>query len=166
MKNNIKISPFNGSKKARLITDAANSTGCGYCLFQLRDPKDSNWELGVNIISAGSTLFKTTDLSPIDAELTGLVFAATASDYWLSYCSGIQLYTDCNGLIAMLGKSIADVQNTKHRKLLEKVQRYDFQGIHIKGEENCITECLSRLTNKFLDSIYTISEKQPLRILP
>ena len=86
MQDNIKISPFDGTKKARIITDAASSTGCGYCLFQLRDPKDTNWDMGVNIVSAGSTLFKSVEMSPIEAELTGLVFAATSSDYWLSYC--------------------------------------------------------------------------------
>ena len=53
----------------------------------------------------------------------------------------------------MLGKSIPDIQNTKHRRLLEKIQIYDFQGTHIRGSENCITDCLSRLTNKVMDSV-------------
>ena len=91
MQSHIRISPFDGSKKARLVTDAASSTGCGFCLFQLRDPKDQDWGMGVNIINANSTLFKTFGLSPIDAELKCLVFAATACEFWLSFCNNIQL---------------------------------------------------------------------------
>ena len=85
----IRLSPYNESKKLRLVIDGASSIGVGFVLFQYLS--DQNPEKGACIKSAKSSLLGETQVgySPIDVELLGLDFAARACHYWLWYCPQI-----------------------------------------------------------------------------
>ena len=76
MKDSIKISPFDGTKRARVVIDGTSSLGVGFALFQLRDPADEDFKLGVNIIAANSSLLANDQgISPIDGEMQALLSA-------------------------------------------------------------------------------------------
>ena len=116
----IGLSPYDESKKLRLVIDGASSIGVGFVLFQYLS--DQNPEKGAVIICANSSLLGEAQVgySPIDAELLGLDFAARACHYWLWYCPQIELYSDCSGMLNMLNKLMADIQNRRHQKKLTR----------------------------------------------
>ena len=83
------------------------------------------------------------DYSPIEAEAIVLSRAMEGCHHWLYYSDPVQLYNDCSGLLDLLEKPLADIENMKIRKILEKAQNYHWETIHIKGEDNCISDALS-----------------------
>ena len=122
-------------KKARLVVDRLSSIGIGYALFQLRDKNDECFEQDVNIVSANSSLLKQgAGISPIAGVLQSLVFASQTCEDWLAHCSEILLYSDCSGMLDMLGKNIADISNPGHQKQVEKIQRFSLKTQRIMGE--------------------------------
>ena len=86
-------------------------------------------------------------ISQVDGELMSLVFACRATSYWTSHCPNLQLYSDCSGLLQMLDKSICDIKNPKHMKMLSEIQTFQFESMkHIPGKSNRLADALSRLT--------------------
>ena len=59
----------------------------------------------------------------------------TAFHHWLYYCELIELISDCEGLVGMMGKHLADIENRKLQKILEKAAKYSWKLVHIKGKE-------------------------------
>ena len=55
------------------------------------------------------------------------------------------LFSDCSGLLDMMEKPLADIENQKNQKILEKAQNYHWETIHISGEDNEICDAFSRL---------------------
>ena len=94
MSTQIRLSPYDPSKRLRLVIDGASSNGVGFVLFQYLS--DQNPEKGACIIQANSSLLGESQVgySPIDAELLGLDFAARCCHYWLWYCPQIDFYSD------------------------------------------------------------------------
>ena len=103
MKKQLRLSPYNEKEPLCLVVDGASSVGAGYVLFQWRDSQDPG--AGAHIISANSTMFpKNRVFSPIDGELMALVFACRATGYWTSHCPDLHLFSDCRGLLQMMGR--------------------------------------------------------------
>ena len=146
MKKQLRLSPYNEKEPLCLVVDGASSVGAGYVLFQWRDSQDPG--AGAHIISANSTMFpKNRGFSPIDGELMALVFACRATGYWTSHCPDLHLFSDCSGLLQMMGKNISDIKNPQHRKMLCEIQAFQFQTVrHVPGKSNKLTDALSRLT--------------------
>ena len=55
------------------------------------------------------------------------------------------LFSDYSGLLDMMEKPLADIENGKIRKILEKAQNYHWETQHIPAEENEICDAFSRL---------------------
>ena len=68
-----------------------------------------------------------------------------ACHHWLNYSDPVQLYSDYKGLLDLFEKPLADVENMKIQKILEKAMNYHWETIHIKVDENRISNALSRL---------------------
>ena len=133
MHQQIKLTPYNPKKKLCLVIDGASTIGTGSILAQFRD--DKNPEKGCNIIQAGSGLLpQGRDFSPIEAEAIALDRAMTACHHWIYYCEDVELVSDCQGLLGMFGKTLADITNRKLQKIMEKTQNYALSLTHIKGE--------------------------------
>ena len=113
----IRLSLYDETKKLGLVIDGASSITVRFVLFQYLS--DYNPAKGAVIISANSSLLRESQVgySPIDEELLGLDFAATACHYWLWYCPQIELYSDCSVMLDMLNKQITDIQNRRHQKI-------------------------------------------------
>ena len=56
------------------------------------------------------------------------------------YSDPIMLFSDCSGLLDMMDKPLADIQNQKIQKILDKDQNYHWETIHISAEENEICD--------------------------
>ena len=82
------------------------------------------------------------DYSPIEAEVIALSRAIEACHHWLFHSDPVQLFSDCKGLLDLFEKPLADVENKKIQKILEKAMNYRWETIHIKGDENRICDAL------------------------
>lgn len=144
MQQQIKLTPYDPKKKLRLVIDGASSIGTGFILVQFRDDKCP--EKGCNIIQAGSGLLpQGRDFSPIEAKAIALDRAMTACHHWIYYCEDVELVLDCQGLLGMFGKTLADITNRKLQKIMKKTQNYAWSLTQIKDETNKIEDALSRL---------------------
>ena len=85
------------------------------------------------------------DYSPVEAEAIALSRAIKACHHWIFYADPVMLYSDCSGLLDMMDKPLADIENRKIQKILMKAQNYYWETIHIEGENNEICDALSRL---------------------
>ena len=148
----IRLSPYDPEKKLRLVIDGASSVGVGFVLFQFLS--DAEPAKGAVIINANSSMLSENQVgySPIDAEMISLDFAARACHYWLWCCPEIELYSDCSGMLDMIVKPIADIENRRHQKILSRLMNYNFKGTHIPGVDNRIADALSRLCRKVVDT--------------
>ena len=110
---------------------------------------DAKPEKGVNIIHSESWLLDPEkDYSPVEAEAIALDRAITACHHWLYYCDWVELISDCHGLLGLMEKNLAEVDNKKLQKRLEMASNYRWELTHIKATENKICEVLSRLCTK------------------
>ena len=153
MQARIRLSPYDPYKRLRLVIDGAKTLGTGFLLIQyLNDVKP---EIGVNIIHAGSGLLDPEkDYSPVEAEAIALDRAISACHYWLYYCK-LQLISVCQGLLGLMEKNLADVDNKKLQKILETASNYRWELTLISGEENKICDALSRLCTKICFNSHT-----------
>ena len=144
MQTQIKLSPYNPENKLKMVIDGASSIGTGFLLVQMID--DEKPEKGCNIIHAGSALLpEGRDFSPIEAEAIALDRAMTSCHHWIYYCQEVELVSDCEGLLGMFNKPLADITNRKLQKIMEKAANYSWSLTHIKGKTNKIADALSRL---------------------
>ena len=94
----IRLSPYDKTKKLNLLTDGASRKGVGFVVFQYIN--DARPDLGCTNVAANSSALKDTQLaySPVDCELLALKFAASATHYYLYGCPIIYVFTDCSSL--------------------------------------------------------------------
>ena len=129
MKTRIKLSPYDPTKRLRLIIDDAKTVGTGFVLCQYIN--EENPSKRVNIIHAGADKFEPgKDYSPVEAEAIALSRAIEACHHWIFYSDPVMLFSDCSGLLEMMEKPLADIKNIKNQKILEKAQNYHWETIH------------------------------------
>ena len=56
----------------------------------------------------------------------------------------IIIYSDCQGLKQYQSRDIADIDNRRLFKIKSDLMVYNYEIRHVKGEANCIADCLSR----------------------
>ena len=56
----------------------------------------------------------------------------------------IIIYSDCQGLKQYQTHDIADIDNRRLFKIKSDLMTYNYEIRHVKGEANCIADCLSR----------------------
>ena len=89
----------------------------------------------------------------MEAEAITLDRAISACHHWIYYCQSIQLISDCMGLLGLMDKCLADVDNKRLQKILETASNYRWELKHVKGSENNICDALSSFCTKVcLDS--------------
>ena len=76
------------------------------------------------------------DYSSMESETNALYRAISACHHWLFYCEQVKLISDFEGLLGMMGKHLADIENRKLQKIMEKALNYNWKLVHIKGKEN------------------------------
>ena len=90
LRTRIRLSPYDPTKRLRLIIDGAKTVGTGFVLCQYLN--EENPSKGVNIIYAGSGKLDTgKDYSPVEAEAIALSWAIKACHHWLFYSDPVQL---------------------------------------------------------------------------
>ena len=147
MQTQIKLSPYDPTKKLKLIIDGASSLGTGFILIQHLN--DEQPEKGCKIVNAGSCLLpEGKDFSPVEAESIALDRAISACHHWIYYCDQIEIISDCEGLLGMFGKPLADIENKKIQKIMERAGNYNWKLTHIRGTRNKICDAFSRLCNQ------------------
>ena len=114
--------------------------------MEQRHINDRKPEKGIKMINAVSYFLpEDRDYRPVEAEVIALDRAMAACHHWLYYCNEVELLSDCEGLLGMMDKYLADIDNKKLRKILEKAANYNWKLAHINGKDNKIRNTLSRL---------------------
>ena len=85
------------------------------------------------------------DFSSMEAEAIALNRAIIACHHWLYYCSEIELISYCKGLLDLLNKHAAELDNISLQKILIISGNYNWRTKHLNGEHNKIADALSRL---------------------
>ena len=72
----------------------------------------------------------------------------------------MELISDGEGLLGLMDKHLADVDNKKLQKILERAANYNWVLTHVKGSDNKICDVLSRSCSKgCLDSHKYVTNK-------
>ena len=76
----------------------------------------------------------------MEAEGIALDRAIAANHHWIFYCKEIKLVSDCEGLLGMFAKSLADIENKKlqKKKIMERARSDNWKLANIKGSKNKI----------------------------
>ena len=69
----------------------------------------------------------------MEAEAVALDRAIAASHYWIFYCPEVELISDCQGLLGLLNKYTADVDNRSLQQILIRAANYNWKCTHIRG---------------------------------
>ena len=115
--------------------------GLGFILFQ----KDSKGRL--SILQAGSTSLKHAQVrwAIPELELLACKFMLNKCHFCTAWASKtITIYSDCQGLKNYQTRDIADIDNKHLFSIKSDLMMYNYEIKHIKGEANCIADCLSR----------------------
>ena len=127
-----------------MVIDGARTAGTGSLLIQYVDDKDI--AKGVKIIHSGlNVLPLDRDFSSMEAEAIALDCTITACFHWLYYCPEVELISDCQGLLGLLDKHTADVENRSLQQILIGIGNYNWKTKYIKGKHNRVADALSRL---------------------
>ena len=135
---------FDTNRQTELLTDAARvAGGLG---FALRQTKADGSKV---LICCGSRSLSSAErnYSVIESECLGVVWAIKKCRTYLLgatftvFCDHKPLEPIINGLN---GKSLADIENPRLQRLLQKVAGYTFEVRHIEGVRNKIADALSR----------------------
>ena len=115
--------------------------GLGFVLFQ----KDSNGRS--SILQAGSTSLKHAQVrwAIPELELLACKFMLNKCHFYTAWASNpITIYSDCQGLKSYQSRDIADIDNKRLFSIKSDLMAYNYEIKHVKGETNCIADCLSR----------------------
>ena len=65
-------------------------------------------------------------------------------NHYVYYCNEVELPRDCEGLSGIMEKCLADEDNRKVQKILERAANNIWKLTHIKEKHNNICDVLSR----------------------
>ena len=67
------------------------------------------------------------------------------SNYYTAWTTKtIVIYSDCSGLKQYQSRDISDIDNRRMFIIKSNIMAYNYEIRHVKGEANCIADCLSR----------------------
>ena len=125
----------------RLETDVSRNNGLGYALLPLQG---GNWRL----IKCGSRFISDTEsrYAMIEFELLAIAWAMKKCHVYLSGTK-FEVITDHQPLISIMNKyrySLMEIENPRIRRMLIKLQGYQYLVSWRKGKDHAIADALSR----------------------
>ena len=80
-----------------------------------------------------------------ELELLACKFMLNKCHFYTAWASKpIIIYSDCQGLKQYQTRDIADIDNQRLFRIKSDLMTYNYEIRHVKGEANCIADCLSR----------------------
>ena len=134
-----KLEPYDPNIDLYVLVDAS-LMGLGFILFQ----KDSKGRS--SILQAGSTSLKHAQVrwAIPELELLAAKYMLNKCHFYTAWASKpIIIYSDCQGLKNYQTRDIADIDNKRLFSIKSDLMAYSYEIKHVKGEANCITDCLS-----------------------
>ena len=97
----------------------------------------------------------------MEAEAIALDRAIAACHHWLYYCPEWELISDCQGLLGLLSKHTADVDNRSFQQILIRAGNYNWKCTYIRGKHNRVADALSRLCKSICSYSYSYEKNIP-----
>ena len=87
-----------------------------------------------------------TRYSPVEGEALAVAWGLKKCRYFLEGCQNLSVGVDHKPLLGLYSptKGLADIENNRLRRLVEKATQYRFAVFHIPGARNLIADGLSR----------------------
>ena len=84
--------------------------------------------------------------SPVEGEALAVAWGCRKAKYFLAGCNNLWVGVDHKPLLGLYSpdKALADIDNARLRRLVEKAVEYRFTAFHIPGVKNLIADGLSR----------------------
>ena len=133
---------FDPKRPTALLTDAARvQGGLGFALVQtLEDGKQVLIQCGSRKLSSCESRYST-----IESEALAIQWAIKKCRTYLYGCSGFKVYSDHRPLKSIFNtKSLAEVENPRLQRILQKLAGYQFEVEFVAGKKNLIADALSR----------------------
>ena len=134
-----KLEPYDPNNNLYALVNATLMR-LGLMLFQ----KDSKGRS--SILQAGSTSLKHAQVrwAIPELELLACKFMLNKCHFYTAWASKtIVIYSDCKGLKQYQTRDISDIDNQRLFTIKSDLMTYDYKIRHVKGEVNCIADCLS-----------------------
>ena len=83
--------------------------------------------------------------SPVEGEALAVAWGCKKARYFLAGCQDMWVGVDHKPLLGLYApeKALADIENARLRRLVEKASEYRFKAFHIPGVRNLIADGLS-----------------------
>lgn len=134
------LAQYDPARSIRLETDAAQSKGLGYALWQQQ--KDRSWRLlqcGSRIVSDAESRYSATEI-----ELKAVAFAVEKCRLYLLGRS-CELIVDHRPLIPIINdKTYDDMDNRRIQRLMAKLTDYQLKAVWREGKNHKMADALSR----------------------
>ena len=132
------LKPYDPSLKAELYCDASR-LALGFVLVQ-KSPQGQ-----IRVIQCGSKSLDDTQsrYSIIELEMLSILFAVNKCRFYL-LGSHFLIFSDHKPLIAIMVKSLHLIENSKLRRIREKLAEYSFSLHHVVGIKNVLADYCSR----------------------
>ena len=101
------------------------------------------------------------DFSSMEAEATALDRAISACHHWIYYCPEVELISNCQGLLGLLDKHTADVDNRSLQQILRRAWNYNWKTTYIRVKHNKVADALSRLCRSICTYLYKYEKNIP-----
>ena len=97
----------------------------------------------------------------MEAEATALDRAISACHHWIYYCPEVELISNCQGLLGLLDKHTADVDNRSLQQILRRAWNYNWKTTYIRVKHNKVADALSRLCRSICTYLYKYEKNIP-----
>ena len=148
MREKIKLSPLDLSKKIFCSTDAAVTVGMAYLLVQKKREEDDDKDPkhGYLIVSCDSTTFRRAQCqySPFEAELLSISWMCEKEDFNLRAAPTFKIFNDAKNMGAFLKSDMQKVKNPRCFKMMERLLPYSFEVEYREGRKMAIADYGSR----------------------
>ena len=134
------LSPFDVSKDMSIVVDASKEGGLGYMLYQESETGERHI---IQMASTGLTKSQR-NYSATELELLGVVWSLQHAKIYTTGNNLITVFTDHSAIAHLSNKNLADIENPRIIRLLEKILHFNYVVKYLKGAENKIADCLSR----------------------
>ena len=148
LKQSIKLSPLDTSKRVFAMTDAAVTVGMAYLLLQkkVESDDDFNPQHGYLVIACDSTTFRKAQCqySPFEAELLAINYLVEKEHYNLLGCKSFKVFCDAKNMGAFIKSDLDKVKNPRAFRMLERLLPFDMVVEYKPGTKLAVVDYGSR----------------------
>ena len=146
------VTAFEVGRRTAMVTDWSK-TGIAAVILQKHCSCEARGtvrccETGWKVCFTGSRFCAEAEsrYSPVEGEALAVAWGLKKGKYFLEGCQDLEIGVDHKPLLGLYNpeRPLADIENARLRRLVEKAVQYRFTAFHVPGKDNLIADGLSR----------------------